>query len=228
MSCNSLTVLPNWIILTTFWLSVLQHTLRPDKWTSKGASANLIAASSLQVEDFWDSSVDQFLWETKLEPWTNAPQPLISVSENKTLDGTKGVGQNKTPFKVFELSLQKWSSCLPWPCTKTKEFHECRELKIRYKYLAIIWETFPQLEVIEIIWPTIEAIVLTWIKADCSKLAKMAFSSEQSFFDPGIGGENKTGVGVNFVINPWKFILGLPVWFFVINFKSASRKVRTQ
>lgn len=183
MSCNSLTVLPNWIILTTFWLSVLQHTraLRPDKWTSKAASANLIAASSLQVVDFWDSSVDQFLWETKLEPWTNAPQPLIEVSENKTLDGTKGVGQNKTPFKVFKLSLQKWSSCLPWSCTKTKEFHECRELMIRCKYLVITWETFPQLEVIEIIWPTIDAIVLTWTKADCSKLAKMAFSSEQSF-----------------------------------------------
>ena len=70
ISCRSLTIVPTWIIITNFWLSVFQRTLWPVKWFSKNWRANWIPSSSLQVEDLQHSSMDQFRWQTRLQSWT--------------------------------------------------------------------------------------------------------------------------------------------------------------
>ena len=70
LSCRSLTIVPTWIIITKFWLSVFQRTLWPVKWFSKNWRANWIPSSSLQVEDLQHSSKDQFRWQTRLQSWT--------------------------------------------------------------------------------------------------------------------------------------------------------------
>ena len=94
MSCRSWTILPSWIILTTFWLSVYKRTLWRIKWFSKDWRANWIPTSFLQVEDLRDSSTDQFRGQTRLESWIRAAQPAKEASENKTLDETNRTGQN--------------------------------------------------------------------------------------------------------------------------------------
>ena len=70
ISCRSLTMVPTWIIITNFWLSVFQRTLWPVKWFPKNWRANWIPSSSLQVEDLQHSSMDQFRWQTRLQSWT--------------------------------------------------------------------------------------------------------------------------------------------------------------
>ena len=145
MSCNSLIMLPTWTILTTFWLSVLQQILRPARWSSKESRANFMATNSLQVEDFRESSVDQFLWQIKMEPLMKASQPVEEVSEKDSSDGTKGFCQKGIPFKDLRLPRQNLSSSFAGSARSTIEFQEWRALITRCKYLVMIWVTFPQL-----------------------------------------------------------------------------------
>ena len=98
-----------------------------------------MATNSLQVEDFRDSSVDQFLWQIKLEPLMKAPQPVEEASENISLDGTKGFCQKGIPFKDLRLSRQKQNR-FHYRChfyrpeqpidktTTTKQFHSTADL----------------------------------------------------------------------------------------------------
>ena len=76
-------------------------------------------------------------------------------------------------------------------------------LMIRCKYLVIIGATFPQLEVIEI-------NNLTNNRRNCVDMNKgrmfqvgaNVIKIRTKFFNSSMGGENKTGVGVNIVTNP--------------------------
>ena len=61
---------------------------------------------------------------------------------------------------------------------RTSEFHKRLELMTMCKNLVIIWVTFPQFCASEIIWPTIDAIFLTWMKGEVFKLAQTVFRSE--------------------------------------------------
>ena len=83
-----------------------------------------MATNSLQVEDFRASSVDQFLWQIKLEPLMKAPQPVEEASENISLEGTKGFCQKGIPFKDLRLSRQNLSSSFAGSVRTTIEFQE--------------------------------------------------------------------------------------------------------
>ena len=83
-------------VYTNFW---------PVKWFSKNWRANWIPTSSLQVEDLNEDQF-QFQWQTRLESWIKALQPVEEASENKTLNDIKGSSQNSLPFKDFKLSSE--------------------------------------------------------------------------------------------------------------------------
>ena len=150
MSCRFWTTLLTWIILTTFWFLVYKRTLWPIKLLSKDWRANWIPTSCLQVEDLRDSSTDQVRWQTRLESWIKAQQPVEEASASKTLDGTNGTYQNSLPFQDFELSLQKKSPFFALSWTRTSEFHQRHGLMTTCKNLVIIWVTFPQLSASEV------------------------------------------------------------------------------
>ena len=83
-----------------------------------------MATNSLQVKDFRDSLVDQFLWQIQLKPLMKAPQPVEEASENNSLQGTKGFCLKGIPFKDLRLSRQNLSSSLEGSVRSTIELQE--------------------------------------------------------------------------------------------------------
>ena len=125
------------------------------------------------MEDLRDSSTDQVRWQTRLESWIKAQQPVEEASESKTLDGTNGTCQNSLPFQDFELSLQKKTPFFALSWTRTSEFHQRLGLMTTCKNLVIIWVTFPQLGASEV-------MNLTSMKGELFKLAQTSFRPEHN------------------------------------------------
>lgn len=74
---------------------------------------------------------------------------------------------------------------------------------IRCKYLVIIWVTFPPLEVIET--NNLTNNRRNYVDMNNSRMFQIGtdvIKITTKFFNSSIGGENKTGVGVNIVTNP--------------------------
>ena len=87
------------------------------------------------------------------------------------------------------------------------------------KNLVIIWVTFPQFCASEIIWPTIDAIFLTWMKGEVFKLAQTVFRSEHILFILGSTASMKLEAG--------KGAGGLPDRFLVIYARTKVNEIRT-
>ena len=103
-NCRSTFWLPFNRIETTFWLSeyMYQATSEDDRWLTNASKARHTALSSLHVELFALSAVDQFWWKTNLPSdcnWTNAPQAESEASEKLILTGRHFAPQYTLPFK---------------------------------------------------------------------------------------------------------------------------------
>ena len=161
MSCNSLTILRNCIILRSFWLSVLQRTRG---WPEQGF---------------------------QIVP------PKVKLFFTLILDKNKGVPWMPRINDKMQISCHNLGNIL------TTESHWNNQTNNRRNCLDIN-------------------------KSRLFQIGTNFIKVRTKLFNSGIGGEKKlTPVSVNIVANPWKFIHGFPLWFLVINFKSASGKVRT-
>ena len=109
---------------------------------------------------------------------------------------------------------------------RTSEFHKRLELMTMCKNLVIIWVTFPQFCASEIIWPTIDAIFLTWMKGEVFKLAQTVFRSEHILFILGSTASMKPQ-SVSMKSYPWKGAGGLPDRFLVIYVRTKVNEIRT-
>ena len=109
---------------------------------------------------------------------------------------------------------------------RTSEFHKRLELMTMCKNLVIIWVTFPQFCASEIIWPTIDAIFLTWMKGEVFKLTQTVFRSEHILFILGSTASMKP-LSVSMKSYPWKGAGGLPDRFLVIYARTKVNEIRT-
>ena len=110
---------------------------------------------------------------------------------------------------------------------RTSEFHKRLELMTMCKNLVIIWVTFPQFCASEIIWLTIDAIFLTWMKGEVFKLAQMVFRSEHILLILGSTASMKPLKSVSMKTYPWKGAGGLPNRFLVIYARTKVNEIRT-